>query len=156
MMRYLTKYNHTDVLIQQHSKFYLYYFVALNQISNGASVWDEHMCDETRDFKRCACNNWMNVPLNTQIYERWVKDSQKLSLVNGKSEKYYCQLTMCRCTTVMEFKNIAMDRVKSEIMKENKNYTSGIIGERVNKLTGDLDEYKKLTLIEGRLFLQVV
>ena len=81
---------------------------------------------------------------------------KKVSLVTGKSEKYYCQLTMCRCTTVMEFKNIAMDRVKSEIMKENKNYTSGIIGERVNKLTGDLDEYKRLALIEGRLFLQVV
>lgn len=117
--------------------------MVLNKIDEGSSVWDGNMIDKMRDFKGYACNNWMNIPLKSQLWKICVKYLNEC-LVTGKSNDYSLQLTLCQSIADIEFDNIVMGRAKSEIMKENKKYNSGILGEWFNKLKGDIEDHKSL------------
>ena len=139
MFTYLTNKVTPLIISQQHINRLPKYTPALKEIAEGKSVWDENVSKDMLEFKEYVEDKWLCVPSNTQITERWVKDSNECT-VTGKSAKYARQVAMCRSATVMVFNEIAAEKEKNLLLKANKYYHAGYRGQRISKITGEAEE----------------
>ena len=153
MFTYLTSKVTPSALTQQHTNLLPKYIPALKEIAEGKSVWDENVTKDMLEFKEFVENKWINVPSNTQITERWVKDSNEC-IVTGKSAKYARQLAMCRSATVMIFNEIVAQKEKRMLLRGNKFYHPGYRGQRISKITGELEQ-DTMRSKEGRFIHEV-
>eukprot|EP00957_Ditylum_brightwellii_P174533 13289117-Ditylum_brightwellii.AAC.1 len=51
---------------------------------------------------------WYNVPTNTQIVKRWVKDANECTYL-GKDENFSSLIAACRSANVFDYKNISKE-----------------------------------------------
>ena len=74
--------------IAQYSHHHIFdtFRPALNEIANGNELWVSDCSENMTKFKNYIKNAWLIVPSNTQLCERWVKDSNEC-VVTGRSER---------------------------------------------------------------------
>jgi len=108
-----------------------------------------------RKFSNYIKNAWLIVPSNTQLCERWVKDSNEC-IVTGRSERLTQQVALCCSMTVMDYYSVANLIYEEKDRKGNKFYTSGIVGSRIDKDSGEVEDQKKSRLPEGKLILETM
>ena len=76
----------------------------------------------------------LKVPTNSQLAERWFKDSNKCTYT-GKDEKLSNILEIVRSRTIMCFNDEAYEEHKDCTKKSTNNFTRGKLGERTDEQT---------------------
>ena len=101
-------------------------------------------------------NNWFKISTNSQLAERWVKDSNECT-ATIKDENMSKIYAIIRSRTVMCFNDDARDAHIYRTRKATKLYTRGKIGERIDKQTGILEfvDDKKKEDIRGSMLIDI-
>ena len=94
-------------------------------------LWDLTRSD-LEPFRHYVSMNWFEIATNTQLAERWVKDSNKCT-ATSKDEKISNIYAIIRSRTIMCFNDDARDAYINRICKATKFYTRGKLGHRIDK-----------------------
>ena len=62
--------------------FYQKHECAICEMAEGARLWNKDASDNIRKFREYVEEEWLIVPSNTQLVERWVKDSNECTFTN--------------------------------------------------------------------------
>ena len=76
---------------------------------------------------------------NTQLVERWVKDSNECTL-SGKDEHFSSIIATCRSATIFDYKMDARTEAEGRELKGNQYVEKGMKGQRINRKTGQTEE----------------
>ena len=108
------------------------------------------------EFREYVKYKWFIVSSNMQLVERWVKDSNECTL-SGKDKNFSNIITICRSSTVFEYKFEAKDETEKRVLKGNTFLTSGKIGESINRTTKQLEAHtNKLRKVRGSSYSALV
>ena len=108
-----------------------------------ADLWNEECSERMSNFREYMINKCMKTATNSQLAERWVKDSNELTYT-GKDEKFSNIMAIVRSRTVMKYNDEAYEQHRARIRKSSLYYTEGALGERIDKRTGLMESgYKK-------------
>ena len=143
--------NHTgkNFFIQNQSQ--------ITYIANGTfTLWGNEN-DEMEIFRTYVRKKWLIVPSNSQLAERWVKDSNECTYTN-KNESLVNMYALVRSTTVMVHKDDAQVSYGSRVRKATSNLSAGRIGDRMDKRTGVIeDENVRLRDgVRGNLLIETI
>ena len=86
-------------------------------------------------FQKYVKSNWLPIVTNTQLVERWVKDSNECTST-GKDDHFASMIGVCRSSTVFDYKEHAKAKCTQRELRDNKFMSSGKIGERIVKEIG--------------------
>ena len=89
--------------------------------AGNATLWDTQSEEMERQFVQ---NSWLRIATNSQLAERWVKDSNECTFTN-KHEKMSNIYAIIRSRTVMYFNESANNEHKDRIRRETKYLTKG-------------------------------
>jgi len=117
--------------------------IAIQELAEGNKIWDENTSENMQKFKDYIKKEWLIVVSNTQLVERWVKDSNECTL-SGKSDHFASIIAVCRSATVFDYKEDAKIEAEGRELKGNQFKTKGIKGERILKKTGEIELPTKL------------
>ena len=121
--------------INHQGKEFLRFVPQLQSIAAGnATLWDTQS-EEMENMRKFVQNSWLKIATNSQLAERWVKDSNECTFTN-KHEKMSNIYAIIRSRTVMYFNESANNEHKDRIRRETKYLTKGKKGERIVKATG--------------------
>ena len=110
---------------------------------NGCTnLWDEGYSEDMNNFREYIVRKCLKTATNSQLAERWVKDSNELTYT-GKDEKFSNIMAITRSRTVMKYNDEAYEQYGSRIRKSSLYYTEAVIGERIDKLTGLVESGNK-------------
>ena len=109
---------------------------AIVRLSEGEKLWDSEGSETVINFRNYVKQKWFIVVTNTQLVERWVKDSNECTH-SGKEDHIASLVAMCRSATVFEYKYEAKVAAQTRILKANQHFSAGKIGSRVIKKTGE-------------------
>lgn len=102
-------------------------------------------------FQTYVQTEWFIIPSNTQLVETWVKNANKCT-ATGKDQHFSSMLALCCSSTVFDMKYKAKREAEVREWKGNKYFTKGTIGNRVDKLTGELESGKKVESVRGTFY----
>ena len=105
----------------------------------GGKTLREQQSDNMRKFFTYCKNNFFVVVSNTQLVEIWVKDSNECTL-SGIDEHFSLLIGLCWLTTVFEYKSLSLKESHNCVFKRNTWKTSGKVGERICKKTGEVED----------------
>ena len=139
------------------AKQFLQFTPQLTAMANGtATLWDSpgEQMENMRQFVR---ETWLKVATNSQLAERWVKDSNECTFTS-KHEKMANIYAIIRSRTVMYFNESANDEHKDRSRRATKYLTKGKVGERIVKATGLLEEVNenKRDEIRGAMLVRTI
>ena len=99
-------------------------------------------------------NNWLIVVTNTKLNERWVKDSNECTYT-GKDEHFDWAVAICRSCSIFDYKMMAKKASETRTLKGNKYNTPGMLGKRINKMTGNQESEltSKVANVGGFFFI---
>ena len=128
----------------------------MKEIAEGACLWEGEGSEAMLKFRGYIKDNWFIVVTNTQLVERWVKDSNECTH-SGKDDIFSSMIAICRSTTVFDYKEQAKAAARERILKGNQHMATGQIGTRTHKKSGkiELQEDSKLSSSSwtgGKLF----
>ena len=123
---------------QRSNQYFLNHRDAIIEIAEGKELWSEDS-DCMRKFRQYVKNNWLIVSTNTQLVERWVKDSNECTL-SGKDEHFSSIIATCRSATIFDYKLDARTEAEGRELKGNQFVVKGIKGQRINRKTGRIEE----------------
>ena len=75
---------------------------AISSLLNGARLWDDGGSEVMQKFGIYIKQNWLIVVTNTQLVERWVKDSNECTH-SGKDGHIVSLIAVYRSATVFEY-----------------------------------------------------
>ena len=110
-------------------------------MSEGKSLWEtgnDNTSNYIRKFQEYVKKKWLILPSNTQLVERGVKDAKKCTSTN-KDDYLSSLLALLRSATVFQFHAHYEKIDENRVMKGNRFMTSGSIGERIDKWTGETE-----------------
>ena len=87
-----------DAAIFRQKKFYQTHQQAIRRITSGESLWESES-NEMRTFRNYVRENWLTIPTNTQLVERWVKDCNECTS-NTREKNVADAIAILRSTTV--------------------------------------------------------
>ena len=125
--------NHTG------KNFFIQNQAQIASIANGTFTLWENENDEMEIFRTYIRKKWLIVPSNSQLAERWVKDSNECTYTN-KNESLANMYALVRSTTVMVHKDDAQVSYGSRVRKATRNLSAGRIGERMDRRTGAIED----------------
>ena len=111
---------------------------AIVSLSKGVKLWEGEGSEALKTFRNYVKSNWFIVVTNTQLVERWVKDSNECTH-SGKEDHIASLIAMCRSATVFEYKYQAKEAAKTRALRGNRYLSAGMIGSRTDKKTGELE-----------------
>ena len=76
---------------------------AIASLLNGTRLWDDGGSEAMQKFGIYIKQNWLIVVTNTQLVERWVKDSNECTH-SGKDDHIASLIAVCRSATVFKYK----------------------------------------------------
>ena len=94
-------------------------------------------------FRTYVEDNWLIIPTNTQLVERWVKDANECTF-NIKDESLADAITILRSTTIFRFRRKALQLSQQRVLSANQHRTAGKVGVRINKTPASWTETKLL------------
>ena len=146
----------SDVIPQnfRQKQFYQRHQEALKQIHNGENLWKSES-DQIKGFRTYVQENWLPIPTNTQLVERWVKDSNECTFTS-KDENFADAVAILRSTTVFRFRQKALRLYEGRILCANQHRSAGKVGSRINKNTGELEETKNIEKVRGAFYNNLV
>ena len=106
-------------------------------------------------FRKYAEDNWLTIPKNTQLVERWVKDANECTF-NIKDESLADAIAILRSTTIFRFRRKALQLSQQRVLSANQHRTAGKVGVWINKNTGELDREKNVDQIRGAFYNNLV
>ena len=111
---------------------------AISSLLNGARLWDDGGSEAMQKFGVYIKQNWLIVVTNTQLVERWVKDSNECTH-SVKDDHIASLIAICRSTTVFEYKYESKQLAKERTLRGNQHYSAGKLGVRTCITTGRLE-----------------
>ena len=119
-------------------------------------LWDM-TCHDMQPFRTYVAESWLKVATNSQLAERWVKDSNECT-ATSKDENMSNIYAIIRSRTVMEFNDDTNREHKYRIRKATKKFTQGKLGERIDRRTGLLEivNDKNRDEIRGSLLVDTI
>ena len=118
-----------------HSReFFQMHQPAIEELALGQKLRDRNASECVKKFYTYVKHAFFTVCTNTQLVERWVKDANEC-FATGKDEHFSSLVGICRSATVFEYKNDARIEAKQHVLKGNRYFTEGRIGERIDKRT---------------------
>ena len=93
-------------------------------------------------FKEYVKNNWLVVVTNTQLVERWVKDSNECTY-SGKDDNFASMIAVCCSSSVFEYKDDAKVEAYQRDLRGNQFFLSGTNGTRIDRRTGGIETTKQ-------------
>ena len=119
-------------------------------------LWDSN-CHNILPLRKYVEDNWLKIATNSQLAERWVKDSNECT-ATSKDEKMSNIYAIIRSHTVMSFNSEASLEYKDRVRKATKHFTQGRLGERIDKRTGMLEivDDKKRDEIRGSMLIETI
>ena len=100
-------------------------------------------------------DEWLITPTNTQLVERWVKDSNKCTYSN--KDPYFSSLVaVCRSVSVFVCKEDASIQSRTRVLRANQHVTKGKLGERRMRKTGELEKETQIREIRGASYTKLV
>ena len=123
---------------QRSHQYFVDHRDAIIEMAEGKDLWSEES-DCMRKFRQYVKNNWLTVSTNTQLVERWVKDSNECTL-SGKDEHFSSLIATCRSATIFDYKMDARTEAEGRELKGNQYIAKGIKGQRINRQTGQTEE----------------
>ena len=107
-------------------------------------------------FRKYIKSNWLPIVTNTQLVERWVKDSNECTYT-GKDGHFASMIGVCRSSIVFAYKEHAKAKCTQRELRGNKCMSSGKIGEQIVKKTGQLEsKMKRVKDVRGCYYKKVV
>ena len=95
-------------------KQFLRYTDQIRVIATGTGrLWDTN-CRDMLPLRKYVQDNWLKIATNSQLAERWVKDSNECT-ATCKDEKMSNIYAIIRSRTVMSFNNAATEEHKNRI-----------------------------------------
>ena len=85
----------------QAKEFFWLHCDAIVCLSKGVKLWEGEGSEAMQKFRKYVKANWYIVVTNTQLVERWVKDSNECTH-SGKDDHTASLIDMCRSATVFE------------------------------------------------------
>ena len=126
----------------------------VEEILQGEHIWEEKS-DGMKKFLIYAKEHWLTIPSNTQLVERWVKDANECTF-NTKDEALSNALAILHSTTIFRFRRLALEELAQRELKANQHHTKGIAGQRVDKLTGEVETSRKIEKVRGASYMRIV
>ena len=105
---------------------------ALFSILEGVTLWENRGSEAVLKFRKYVESSWFIVITNTQLVERWVKDSNACTHT-GKDDHIASLISICRSATVLDYKHMVKQAVKDRILRRNQYLAADKIGTRVDK-----------------------
>ena len=140
----------------QGKAFFKLHRNAIHEISEGVKLWEGEGSESVQRFRKYIKANWYIVPTNTQLVERWVKDSNECTH-SGKEDHVASLIAVYRSVTVFEYKYEAKEAAKDRVLRGNQFLSSGKIGTRIWKGTGVVEsQSNKISDVRGRHYISVV
>ena len=68
-------------------------------------MWENGGSEAVLKFRKYVESNWIIVVKNTQLIERWVKDSNDCTHT-GKNDHISSLIKICRSATVLDYKHV--------------------------------------------------
>ena len=129
---------------------------AIVSLSEGVKLWEGEGSEALKTFRNYVKSNWFIVVTNTQLVERWVKDSNECTH-SGKEEHIASLIAMCRSATVFEYKYQAKEAAKTRALRGNRYLSAGMIGDRIVKKTGEFESNtNKISDVRGAHYAAIV
>ena len=123
-------------------KHFYSYAEELQEMAPGTGcLWDPS-CVSMFPFQKFVEDNWIKIATNSQLAERWVKDSNECT-ATSKDEKMANIYAIIRSRTVISFNDDSTREHKDCMRKASKFFTQGKLGERIDKRTGALEVMNK-------------
>ena len=105
--------------------------------SGTGKLWDGN-CEGIRHFQKYVEDNWLKIATNSQLAERWVKDSDEF-IATSRDKKMSNIYAIIMSRTVMISNDDTGREHKDRIRKVTKFFSRGRLGERNDKRTGAID-----------------
>ena len=124
-------------LDNHHQKSFHHFHPHLDAMADGSATLRGIYDDRMKQFNEYHETKWLKVPTNSQLAERWVKDSNECTYT-GKDEKSN-SLEIVRSRIVLYFNVEAYEEHKDNTRKVTNNFTRRKLEERTNKRTGNIE-----------------
>ena len=132
-----------DASTFRSKEFFSKFQEAIDEISRGGNVWENNNSHGMLEFRRYAKHNWLTIPSNTQLVERWVKDANECTF-NSKDETLSNAIAILRSTTIFRMRELALNELRTTELHANQHQTKGVAGEQMNKATGEIEVSGKI------------
>ena len=120
-------------------EFYKKHECAIREMAQGTHLWSTNASDNINKFRKYVEEEWLIIPSNTQLIERWVKDSNECTFTN-KEEHLASLMAICRSDTLFGY---LFDETQIDMeLRANQFVTKGKKGERIDKRTGSVETTK--------------
>ena len=86
--------------------FFLNHVAAIKELAEGKQIWVNGMSESMIRFQEYIELHWLPIVTNTQLVERWVKDSNECPYT-GKDDHFASMVGVCHSSTVFEYKEVA-------------------------------------------------
>ena len=113
------------------------------------------MNNRVREFRTHVKENWLTIPTNTQLVERWVKDANKCTF-NTKDDNLSDAVAILRSTTIFRHRRKAIRLSEGRSLSANQHRTAGVAGSRINRNTGEEETKEKIKTVKGTFYNQVL
>ena len=97
----------------KRKQFMRHHHVAIKEIAKGQQIRDVSASNAMKIFFEYIKNNFFIVVTNTQLVERWVKDSNECTY-SGKDEHFASMIAICRSFSVFDYKFEAKEKKREE------------------------------------------
>ena len=118
-----------DPVVVTSMTFYSVHIDAIKEIADGFNLRAEKQSECLMKFKCLVQLNWLIIPTNAQLVERWVKDSNECAYTE-KDEHFASMVSLCHSSTVFPYKHEARQLATTRTLKGNKHVASGKLGKR--------------------------
>ena len=123
---------------------------AIRSISEGENLWD-NVSNDMGQFIEYVEDNWLTIPTNTQLVERWVKDANECTF-NTKEEGLANAVALLRSVTIFRYRRKVLRMSHERVLSANQHRSGGKAGSRMNKNTGKVEETSKMDLVRGAFY----
>lgn len=98
----------------RQKEFYVCHQEAVKRIHEGESLWESES-NQMKEFRTYVEHNWLIIPSNTQLVERWVKDANECCF-NTKDENLADAIAILRSTSIFRFRRKAKQLYDGRIL----------------------------------------
>lgn len=105
----------------------------------GQNLWEEEGNEEMREFCKYIEDNWLIVPTNNQLTERWVKDSNACTH-NNQCERFLSLVAMVFSSQYLHLMYEAKEMALEIELKWNQHMGKRKVGEHVVVLTREIEQ----------------
>ena len=113
-------------------------------------MWD-NVSNDMGQFIEYVEDNWLTIPTNTQLVERWVKDANECTF-NTKEEGLADAVALLRSVTIFRYRRKVLRMSHERVLSANQHRSGGKAGSRMNKNTGKVEETSKMDLVRGAFY----